>query len=358
MGANTQTSQQSQNQTSNPWAPTIPGLTNIIGQLTGQSTAVTPGQSSAVSNLQGLASSLPGFGPQAATAVGNMFNTSTAPQQAMLQNAYNTGQSTLAPMLSSNYTNPMTAPGIGTALSDLNRSITNQVTGMWSGSGRDPSGSPVAARNLAQGLAAGEAPVLTNEFNTLTGNQLGAENALINQAGATASGLTGQQQIPLTNALQGMSAAGMMPGLWTQPATTALQGANIGYQLPYEDIQQLLGPLAGIAGLGGQMAGTSSGTVSQPVNPWTTGAGIGLGLLALSDERLKDDIRPIGLLYNGLPFYSYRFKGDPQVRTGVMAQDVEQVMPEAVHEIGLWPGGPRFKAVDYARATAPTAMSA
>jgi len=42
----------------------------------------------------------------------------------------------------------------------------------------------------------------------------------------------------------------------------------------------------------------------------------------------------------------------------VMAQDVEKVIPDAVHNIGLWNGGPTVKVVDYARATDPTAMAA
>lgn len=59
-----------------------------------------------------------------------------------------------------------------------------------------------------------------------------------------------------------------------------------------------------------------------------------LGLLG-SDRRIKRNIKRVGYLDNGLPVYSYRYKaaGSPYM-IGVMAQDVENVIPEAVVTIG------------------------
>jgi hypothetical protein len=135
--------------------------------------------------------------------------------------------------------------------------------------------------------------------------------------------------------------------------------------LPYQNTALPESLLAQIAGLGGQgmMQGTS--TVTQPMNPWTTGAGLGLGLLALggggnlfpSDARIKDDIQPIGILHNGLTVHRFRFKGSPRTEIGVMAQDVEKIKPEAVVNVGLWPGA-SVKMVDYQRATEPDSSSA
>lgn len=64
-----------------------------------------------------------------------------------------------------------------------------------------------------------------------------------------------------------------------------------------------------------------------------------------SDRRLKDNIRRVGALDNGLPVYSYRMKGSDMTEIGLMADEVEIVKPWAVHD---QPSG--FKAVDYARA--------
>jgi hypothetical protein len=64
-----------------------------------------------------------------------------------------------------------------------------------------------------------------------------------------------------------------------------------------------------------------------------------------SDERLKEDIKPVGELFDGQNVYAYRYKGDPTPRIGLMAQEVEKRTPEAVVEIG------GYKAVDYGKAT-------
>lgn len=55
-------------------------------------------------------------------------------------------------------------------------------------------------------------------------------------------------------------------------------------------------------------------------------AGIGL----LSDRRAKTDIVRVGILDNGLPVYSYRYKGYPETHIGLMADEVAAVHPEAV----------------------------
>ncbi len=50
----------------------------------------------------------------------------------------------------------------------------------------------------------------------------------------------------------------------------------------------------------------------------------------LSDIRLKRDIALLSRLDNGLGLYRYRYLWSDQVYVGVMAQEVEKVMPEAV----------------------------
>ena len=53
----------------------------------------------------------------------------------------------------------------------------------------------------------------------------------------------------------------------------------------------------------------------------------------MSDRRVKEDIKQVGTLDNGLPVYTFRYKGGSVTHMGVMAQDVEQVNPDAVVEI-------------------------
>lgn len=64
----------------------------------------------------------------------------------------------------------------------------------------------------------------------------------------------------------------------------------------------------------------------------------------LSDSRLKTDVERVGTTVYGLPLYSFRYTGMPERFEGVMAQDVLEVMPEAVVT-----GADGFYRVNYAR---------
>ncbi len=69
-------------------------------------------------------------------------------------------------------------------------------------------------------------------------------------------------------------------------------------------------------------------------------------MFAASDRRLKENIEPIGKLFDGQKVYRYNFKGDDKKQIGLMAQEVEKRHPDAV---GLAPrkgyqqgGGPNI----------------
>lgn len=49
-----------------------------------------------------------------------------------------------------------------------------------------------------------------------------------------------------------------------------------------------------------------------------------------SDSRLKENVTRIGTTRHGLPFYTFSYRGRPEVYAGVMAQDVLEVRPDAV----------------------------
>jgi hypothetical protein len=336
MGQNSQTTQQSQNQQTSPWGPVIPSLENLIGQIGGGG-SLTPNQQTAYNNLWGAAGGIPNFGAQGSTAVNNLYNSNNGiPQQQQVAQDYTQYAGMLAPYLGANYTNPMTAPGMGAALSTMNQDITNQVNGEAAASGR--TGSPDNTQALARGLSQGEGQLLTNEYNTLSGQQLGAMSNLFG-AGENAATTEAQLgQMPLQNQLAAIQASGMIPGLYTGPGATQLGVANTGATLPYGTLQQIEQMLLPMGFLGGSAMGSGTSTTTQPVNPWTTGLGGLLGLMALSDRRLKTNITPIGRLNNGIGIYGYNFIGSDEPQVGVMAQEVERVMPEAVGNIGIWKG--------------------
>jgi hypothetical protein len=154
--------------------------------------------------------------------------------------------------------------------------------------------------------------------------------------------------------LAGLQGASSLPGLYASPAAAQLGAANAAYSQPYQNLAQLLQPSVALAGLGTTSSG--SGTSTQTSNPsWldTINSGMGVAgkgleplssLFAFSDINLKEDIAPVGKLADGRNLYSYRYKGDPEPRIGLLAQEEERIAPENVVEIG------GFKAVNYDRA--------
>lgn len=118
--------------------------------------------------------------------------------------------------------------------------------------------------------------------------------------------------------------------------------------------------LANIANSGGQALGGAMQQAEQARQAQKASKGAGIGGLAsgvlslgtsaataFSDERLKENIKSVGKLDNGLNVYSYNFKGSPKTEIGLIAQEVIQLHPRAVHKD---PSG--YLKVDYLKAVA------
>lgn len=103
----------------------------------------------------------------------------------------------------------------------------------------------------------------------------------------------------------------------------------------------------GNANANADLAGlTASGNIIGAGMNLAGGLAGGLGqFLKLSDARAKDDIEPVGKLYDGQNVYRYRYKGSDRSEIGLIAQEVEKTNPDAVVDFG------GVKLVDYGRAT-------
>jgi hypothetical protein len=132
---------------------------------------------------------------------------------------------------------------------------------------------------------------------------------------------------------------------WTR---SQVDQANQNYNNTNNRRLQLYGQQAGL----GQGATRNAGQLyeSDQNRPKTwekiLGGALGAAGAIWSDERMKEDVEKVGKLDNNLPVYRYRYKGEPTTQIGVMAQDVEQQNPAAVHES---PSG--MKKVNYLEAT-------
>lgn len=114
----------------------------------------------------------------------------------------------------------------------------------------------------------------------------------------------------------------------TGQASAAQQAANL--QGAAANIGELYAQQAN-ARAAGLMA--QANLKAQAFQGLMSAAGSAAGAAAASDRRVKEDIKQVGTLDNGLPVYTFRYKGGSVTHMGVMAQDVEKVNPDAVTEI-------------------------
>ncbi len=176
----------------------------------------------------------------------------------------------------------------------------------------------LAQQQYAQGLGA------SNQLSNLgqniynTGAQTSQQLAALGM-GAQGANLAGAQA---------QLAAGQMQQQTNQAQNTALYNQFLQQQsYPFQVAQFLANIAEGTGALSG-----STTTTAQPGG-------------FFSDERLKENIKPIGKTNDGQTIYSYNYKGEPRTQIGLLAQEVEKKHPDAV---GLAGG---YKTVDYGKAT-------
>jgi len=184
-------------------------------------------------------------------------------------------------------------------------------------------------QNLAMGQTLGQ---MAN-----TGYQSAAQNYMtgLGQQGALAQqygNLAGAAQTAGLQGAQAQVGAGTLGQQTTQAGQSALYNQFQQQQAYPFQVSQFLANIA-------EGTGALSGSTTTTAAPQSF----------FSDARLKEDIKQVGTAKNGLPIYTFKYKGDDteQTHTGYMAQDVEKVHPEAVGESN------GFKTVDYDKASEP-----
>lgn len=169
------------------------------------------------------------------------------------------------------------------------------------------------ANNAAFGNTANQA-MWQNQFNTTQANNGLQDSQFANQL-ATRNQMLNEQAALMNGQQVGMPQFGGAP-------QTSVGGTDVGslvnqqYQNQYQQYNDLWGGIGGIA----------------------------KSVFSLSDRRAKTDIKKLGPLGKGINAYAYRYKGDDTPQLGVMAQEVEKVIPDAVQQR---PDG--FKEVNYNR---------
>lgn len=312
----------------NPWSAATPLLQSLIDKYSGASTDPTAAQTAATGNLVNSASGIPSFLPQATGAVNSTFANA-----GMLNSNLGTINQNLGATARGDNLDPYKTPGFSDAINTATSDITKAVKGVYAGSGRAPSGAGSFAGSLGRGLTQGIAPIVQNQSNINTQNMQNANNTLFNAGVGTAGALN-------STAAAGLAGAGMLPGIATGPAAAQLAAANTQQQVPFQNLLAQLQAAGLLGGMGGATNSASFGTAqgtqtpaNDPLSNIIGGVSAGAGLLgAFSDETLKTDVKRVGKLYDGQNVYSYRFRGDNVPQIGLLAQEVEKAVPEAVGE--------------------------
>lgn len=160
-----------------------------------------------------------------------------------------------------------------------------------------------------------------------------AQNAQIAEQSARIQGVMAQRQI--TKTLGGQQADIAGAGLAKSGSAldlmrdSAQQGSLT---------KQLIANQGAINVLGYQAEAANYSAMASSAKAAGTGGIIGsiisagASILAFSDDHLKERIVKVGARRDGLGIYEFNYKGTPQRFRGVLASEVEQIYPRAVHE--------------------------
>lgn len=269
--------------------------------------------------------------------------------QAAAMTAAGSGAANAAPINAQSidqYLSPYLGSVLGSTEALQNQSNQQQMEGqlgnaITSGAfGGDRAG--IAAANLAQQQQLANSSTIANIANTgyntalATAQQqqgvgLSAEQAnlaRLQAGGAQMANIGTSAQTAGLAGGQAQLAAGQVGQQTQQAGLTALYNQFLQQQsYPFQTTQFL----ANIAEGTGALSGSTTST-TQPA-PF------------FSDEKLKENLEPVGKTFDGQTVYKFNYKGRPEKQIGLVAQDVERHHPEAV---GLAGG---YKTVDYDAAT-------
>lgn len=203
---------------------------------------------------------------------------------------------------------------------DTIQKIMPGINSSFAGSGM--TGSTLHQQNLSQGLSQGLGMAANDFQRQSVEQQLGATGAL----GGVLGQIMGNQEAAL-------GAQDRIQQQEQNELDSQYQNSLLGQNADFDALSNYLSVISGIAGLGGQGTSTSSNNGGGLLGFLGGAAKIGSMIPGFSDRRLKESVKRVGQTDDGLPIYTYRYRGSDQVHMGVMAQDVARVKPGAVTEM-------------------------
>jgi hypothetical protein len=253
-----------QNSKSNqdPWAPAVPYLTKFLKQ-TGQvgknaGQGLTPGQTAAFADLEGIAGESNPFVDQQKQLTSDLYN--TADRTGIVGDAYKSLQGQLGDYASGKYLDPMSNPHIQAMLTQVGDDAWNRTNAQFAAAGRDLSGANQTA--AARGVTQAQLPMLLDQYNRAQGQQFDAAKTLYGAGASTADVLSNLDAQRAGIRGQAAGAEQAAHDMETRGAQEIIDLEQMKKMLPYEE----LGALASLLFPAGQMgnqkkaSGTSEGT--------------------------------------------------------------------------------------------------
>ena len=219
-------------------------------------------------------------------------------------------------------------PYFSTVLDNQLNKTADLINSKFSGSGRYGSGANSAVLGTELGNVASDA--LYKQYNQDLQNQLSANSQIDgSNSNMFRDRLAGNQAVLGAGQVQDANQQAKLTADFTKWQSEDMQ--------PWTRLGLLQSAAAGSAG----NYGTNTQTQTQPFNAMQGIGALG-SLFTKSDARIKDRIKPVGRK-NGLTVYEWSYRGTSARYRGVMAQDVIDVDPLAVVDLG------GVYAVNYAR---------
>lgn len=223
-----------------------------------------------------------------------------------------------------------------------NDTITRLMPGINSSfAGSGMTGSTLHQQNLSKGLSEGLATA-----------KVGHDNNAIQQQMAATSGMGGLLQQIMGNSQTVYDAESQFQDQAQRELDSQYQNGLLQQDADWDAFSKYLSAITGIGGMGGTQTTTQQkqGGLLGAIGGIAGGlSGVGSiakslsGLAALSDRRLKQNIKRVGQTDTGLGIYTYSYLGSDRIHMGVMADEVQAILPEAVEPVG------DYLAVNYGR---------
>lgn len=322
-----------------PWAPQQPFITKGFD-------AASANYDAAQNNTYYGGETVAPFNPAQSTALNTTIGIGSGVNPGVAAAGRNN-----ADTLNGKYLTPDSNPYIGKTFDAAADAVTRQyqtatapqTAGAMASAGRYGSG---AYNNQVKNNELGLGTTLGNLGTSIFGNNYQQERQNQMTAAGQAGGINSAQYI---NPAAALTAGNQQQTQQQNTDLSNMAAYNYNRDQPTNALNNYMAQIGGNYGTSGM---TQSGT-STPyyTNPGASGLGAGLGIASLfsggsnsaasgignifskSDRRLKENIRLIGKSFDGQNIYVFNFIDDPRVQIGLMAQEVQKRVPEAVRNI-------------------------